>query len=208
MSITFVHEWKDESRERAESQTFWNEFLSIFGIKRRQVAVFEKAVKKNNQNTGAIDLFWRGVLLVEHKSRGQNFDKAASQAFEYLENLPENDLPEYVLISDFSKFRLFNLETGEGLEELQKAIVEPFSLQEIDNTGFLISDARHNDLLLRAKSEIETSLNLIDEKMSEEIILIGLHNALRFLGQITGETTTEDMLARIFSTFASESKKQ
>ncbi|CAN5472229.1 tRNA uridine-5-carboxymethylaminomethyl(34) synthesis GTPase MnmE [soil metagenome] len=91
--------------------------------------------------------------------------------------------------------------TGAGLEELQKAIVEPFSLQEIDNTGFLISDARHNDLLLRAKSEIETSLNLIDEKMSEEIILIGLHNALRYLGQITGETTTEDMLARIFSTF-------
>jgi tRNA modification GTPase len=37
--------------------------------------------------------------------------------------------------------------------------------------------------------------------MSEEIVLIGLHNALRFLGQITGETTTEDMLTRIFSTF-------
>ncbi len=50
-------------------------------------------------------------------------------------------------------------------------------------------------------SEIETSLQLIDEKMSEEIILIGLHNALRYLGQITGETTTEDMLTRIFSTF-------
>jgi len=91
--------------------------------------------------------------------------------------------------------------TGKGLEELQKAIIEPFSAQDIDNTGFLISDARHNDLLLRAKSEIETSLDLIDEKMSEEIILIGLHNALRYLGQITGETTTEDMLTRIFSTF-------
>jgi len=46
-AITFVHDWKGESRERAESQTFWNEFLNIFGIKRRQVAVFEKAVKKN-----------------------------------------------------------------------------------------------------------------------------------------------------------------
>jgi len=91
--------------------------------------------------------------------------------------------------------------TGEGLEELQKAIIEPFFAQDIDNTGFLISDARHSDLLLRAKSEIETSLDLIDEKMSEEIILIGLHNALRYLGQITGEATTEDMLTRIFSTF-------
>ena len=125
-AISFVHDWKDETRERAESQTFWNEFLEIFGIKRRQVAVFERAVQKNNLNTGAIDLFWRGVLLVEHKSRGQNFDKASSQAFEYLENLPENELPEYVLISDFARFRLFNLETNEettfNLEDLPSLI--------------------------------------------------------------------------------------
>ncbi|MGI8468516.1 MAG: class I SAM-dependent DNA methyltransferase [Pyrinomonadaceae bacterium] len=123
-AVAFVHEWKGESRERGESQTFWNEFLNIFGIKRRQVAVFEKAVKKNNQNTGAIDLFWKGVLLVEHKSLGKSFDKASSQAFEYLENLPENDLPEIVLISDFAKFRLFNLETHEEVE---------FPLEELPN---------------------------------------------------------------------------
>jgi tRNA modification GTPase len=91
--------------------------------------------------------------------------------------------------------------TGEGLSELQKAFVEPFKLQDVESSGFLVSDARHNDLLLRAKSEIENSLVLLDQKMSEEIVLIGLHNALRFLGQITGETTTEDMLTRIFSTF-------
>lgn len=91
--------------------------------------------------------------------------------------------------------------TGEGLNELQKAIVEPFYPQEIENSTFLVSDARHHDLLLRAKSEIEISIQLLEEKQSEEIILIGLHNAIRFLGQITGETTTEDMLTRIFSTF-------
>jgi tRNA modification GTPase len=41
----------------------------------------------------------------------------------------------------------------------------------------------------------------MNQQTSEEITLIGLHNALRYLGQITGETTTEDMLTRIFSTF-------
>lgn len=115
-AIAFVHEWKDETREKAESQTFWNEFLEIFGIKRRRVAIFEKAVQKHNLNTGAIDLFWRGVLLVEQKSRGQSLDKASSQAFEYLENLDENEVPELVLLSDFEKFRLYNLETDEEVE--------------------------------------------------------------------------------------------
>ena len=39
------------------------------------------------------------------------------------------------------------------------------------------------------------------ERVSEELVLVGLHNALKFLGEITGETTTEDILTQIFSTF-------
>lgn len=91
--------------------------------------------------------------------------------------------------------------TGEGIETLQRAIIEPFSPQDISSSGFLVTDARHHDLLTRAAEEIRTSISQLDEKLSEEIVLIGLHNALRYLGEITGETTTEDMLTRIFSTF-------
>jgi tRNA modification GTPase len=95
--------------------------------------------------------------------------------------------------------------TGAGLDTLERAMIEPFSPTNIgDNAaegGFLISDARHHDLLLRAKAEIESSIGLMEQKVSEEITLVGLHNALRYLGEITGETTTEDMLSRIFSTF-------
>lgn len=125
-AFSFAQEWKDETRERAEAQTFWNEFLEIFGVKRRRVAVFERAVKKAGGKYGAIDLLWKGVLLTEHKSRGQNLDKATSQAFEYLENLPVIDLPKSVVISDFGNFRLFDLETGDEefftLEELPDKI--------------------------------------------------------------------------------------
>lgn len=91
--------------------------------------------------------------------------------------------------------------TGVGLTELERAIVEPFSPNDIESSGFLISDARHFDLLLRARTEIENSIDLMQRKTSEEITLVGLHNALRYLGEITGETTTEDMLTKIFSTF-------
>ena len=91
--------------------------------------------------------------------------------------------------------------TGAGLDNLRQAIVSPFTPQDVETSGFLVSDARHNDLLLRTQTEIESSINLIEQKFSEEIVLIGLHNAVRSLGQITGETTTEDMLTRIFSTF-------
>ena len=91
--------------------------------------------------------------------------------------------------------------TGEGLEELQDAIVSPFSPEDLESSGFLVSDARHFDLLTRARDEVESSIPLLEQKMSEEIVLVGLHNAIRYLGEITGETTTEDMLTRIFQTF-------
>lgn len=100
-----------------------------------------------------------------------------------------------------SKFVHVSAKTGEGLVDLQKAILEPFSPQDISSNGFLVTDARHHDLLVRSADEVRHSMELHDQKTSEEIVLIGLHNALRYLGQITGETTTEDMLTRIFSTF-------
>ena len=86
-AIAFMKEWADESREQAESKTFWNEFFNIFGISRRRVATFEQPVKKLNQHTGFIDLLWKGVLLIEHKSRGENLDHATQQAKDYFAGL-------------------------------------------------------------------------------------------------------------------------
>ncbi len=100
-----------------------------------------------------------------------------------------------------SKITPISAKTGEGLDELRDAIIRPFSPEDVTTSGFLVTDARHYDLLVRAKAEIEQSLEQLNQKLSEEIVLIGMHNALRYLGEITGETTTEDMLTRIFSTF-------
>ncbi len=91
--------------------------------------------------------------------------------------------------------------TGDGLHELREAILEPFAISDVYNPGVLITNARHFDLLQRTHKELLYSKEALNEGRSEEIVLVGLHNALRFLGEITGETTTEDILSQIFSTF-------
>ncbi len=50
-------------------------------------------------NSGYIDLFWKGVLLVEHKSRGKDLDRAFTQALDYFPGIKERDLPRYVVVS-------------------------------------------------------------------------------------------------------------
>ena len=91
--------------------------------------------------------------------------------------------------------------TLEGLADLKAAMLKPFVNGNRAAEGLMITNARHHDLLVRAERAIESSANLVRERASEEIILVGLQNALRLLGEITGETTTEEMLGQIFSTF-------
>ncbi len=89
----------------------------------------------------------------------------------------------------------------EGLESLRSAILQPFANGHAQSEGLLITNARHHDLLGRCVSAIDSSANLFKQGASEEIVLVDLHNALRYLDEITGETTTEDILGQIFSTF-------
>jgi hypothetical protein len=81
-AIAFSRKWGDESREAEGKQTFWNEFFEVFGRERRTVASFEVAVRNLRGKFSFIDLLWRGVLLVEHKTRGKSLAAAESQAFE------------------------------------------------------------------------------------------------------------------------------
>jgi tRNA modification GTPase len=91
--------------------------------------------------------------------------------------------------------------TGEGFVSLCDAMLEPFKSHETNETGFLITNARHFDLLRRAADSLKISRDLLQNSSSEELSLTGLHDALRFLGEITGETTPEDILSQIFATF-------
>jgi len=82
--------------------------------------VFEKQVQLaragEKLRQGRIDCFWKGTLLVEHKSAGADLDRAFAQAADYFDGLAERDLPRYILVSDFARFRLYDLEGGRETE--------------------------------------------------------------------------------------------
>ena len=116
-AIKFAKSWSAAQSEAADKQTFWNEFFDVFGVSRRTLASFEAPVQKLTGHDGAIDLFWPGNLIVEHKSRGGNLDKAQSQAFQYIHALVNEgrhkEVPRYVIVSDFARIVLYDLEPEE-----------------------------------------------------------------------------------------------
>lgn len=126
-ALKFSRDWADETSEDAEAKSFWDGFFEVFGVSRRRVASFEKSVRKIDGRTGYIDLLWKGILLVEHKSRGKDLGRAYKQATDYFPGLKERDLPRYILVSDFARFRLYDLEAEEepfefALKDLHKQV--------------------------------------------------------------------------------------
>lgn len=111
-AVAFVDKWKDETSEDAEAKSFLDGLFDIFGIDRKRIATFEHKVKKLNERDGFIDLFWKATILVEMKSRGKDLEKAYQQAKDYLHNIPQYELPRYILVSDFFHFELYHLEEG------------------------------------------------------------------------------------------------
>ncbi len=115
-ALRFSLDWADVESERGEAQSFWNELFAVFGIRRRSVASFEEKVKNLKARYDRIDVFYSGVMIGEHKSRGQDLSAAASQAFDYVQSLTREgrseDLPQYIVVSDFETIAVYDLESA------------------------------------------------------------------------------------------------
>lgn len=108
----FSEEWRDAHYEKGETQSFYNDFFEIFGVKRRRVATYEQRVKLLNNKSGFMDLFWPRTLLIEQKSARLDLDRAGAQALDYIDGLPPAEQPRYILTCDFQTWRLLDLDTG------------------------------------------------------------------------------------------------
>lgn len=197
---------RDQLHEKFTIQNIPISLIDTAGLRETKDIVESIGVERSKQTMFDADLV---IVLLDGSQKLTDKDKEIISQSEKLNNLIVINKVDLItsdeiisqLQSNYSQVIKISAKTGQGLAELQKVIIEPFSFQNTEQTGFLVSDARHHDLLIRSEIEIKNSISMLENKMSEEISLIGLHNAMRFLGQITGETTTEDMLTRIFSTF-------
>ncbi len=113
----FIIRWRGTTAERAEAQTFTNEFFQIFGLDRKDLAQFEKPIqKKDETGTGFADLFWSGKLIIESKSahldNPKHWEKTLHQAEEYIENLLPHQRPQFILLMNFKRIHKYSVEVS------------------------------------------------------------------------------------------------
>ena len=182
----FAREWKDSGYEKGETQSFYNEFFEIFGVKRRTVARYEEQVKRLDDSHGFIDLFWPGVLLVEQKSAGRDLEKAREQADAYFDALPVHDQPRYQLHCDFQTFELIDRDEREEVRFLLADLPD-----NVEKFGFILG-------VQKRTFEDQDPVNIA---AAERVGL--LHDALAASGY-TGHDLEQFLVRIVFCFFADD----
>ncbi len=184
----FAEEWRGKGYEKGQTHSFYDEFFRIFGVPRKDVAVYEQRVRSLDpgRTGGFIDLFWPGTLIVEQKSIGRDLDRAMAQALDYYGWLPENQRPRHMMVCDFQRFELLDLETRQQwrfpLTDLKRH-VEAF--------GFILG----------VQPRLFRNQSPVNRKASE---LMGrLHNALAADGY-TGHDLERLLVRLLFILFADD----
>lgn len=169
----FAAYYKDQTDERREKDTFWNEFFAIFGIDRKNVAHFEYPVKDPADNTQFVDIFWEGIFLAEHKSANKNLTKAKEQAERYLQEIGRTKpsaLPEYYAVSDFAHFHLYRRVPEEGAENQWQFPLE--ELPEYITRGvfdFMFGiEAKVRQIQEEANIQAATAIGRLHDALQEE----------------------------------------
>lgn len=123
-SVRFAAEWRTEpGEERQQAHQFVADLLSVYGITRQKAALYEKRAKRSSTGrVGYIDALLPGLCIIEMKSRGADLTEAERQALDYMNDLTENEMPRYVVTSDFVTFRILDLEAEDGQDTTTFAI--------------------------------------------------------------------------------------
>ncbi len=195
-AAAFSKEWQDASNEDSQAKPFLIGFFEVFGITNKRVATFEHAVKKYSRpdradtaadtRYGYVDLFWPGILLVEMKSSGKDLDRAYDQAMDYFTGIAERDIPRYVLVCDFQRFRLHDLETQTVTEFQLKDLY-----QNVKSFGFM---AGYQTQVIKAQDPINIKAA---ERMGK------LHDALKAVGY-SGHDLEVYLVRLLFCLFAED----
>ena len=88
-----------------------------------------------------------------------------------------------------------------ALNQLQNMLIEAAALPEADESQVIVTNARHYQALTRAQQALQRAIQGLTQGISGDFVSQDIREAMHYLGEITGEITTHDILGNIFSRF-------
>lgn len=91
---------------------------------------------------------------------------------------------------------------GTGIERLKQDIIDAAALPQVtDENAVIVTNARHYHALVRASEAIDRTLQGLGSGLSGDLVSQDIRECMHYLGEITGEISTDDILGEIFAHF-------
>jgi tRNA modification GTPase len=112
-----------------------------------------------------------------------------------------NEYTRKSLLQDNEQILFISAKTGSGIDELKLKLGEIAGNEKVEEESIIITNIRHYDALLKVSESLERVLSGLDNKIPEDLIAIDVRQAIHYLGEISGEITTDEILGNIFKNF-------
>ncbi|HEY8892427.1 MAG TPA: tRNA uridine-5-carboxymethylaminomethyl(34) synthesis GTPase MnmE [Clostridium sp.] len=176
------------------------------GIRETSDIVEKIGVEKSKEKINEADLV---ILILDASNKLSLEDK---EIIEYIKEkkcivlLNKSDLGGKIEKSELKDIKSkyitnISVKTGEGLNYVKEHIKDLFFNGEIKTEGVFVTNNRHKQSLIRAKENLESSLNALEYTLAIDLASIDIRNAWMNLGEITGDALDEDIIHKIFSEF-------
>ena len=176
------------------------------GIRETEDIVEKIGVEKSKEKIDEADLV---ILILDLSNKLTHEDREIIDYIKdkkYIVLLNKSDLDGKIEREELQSLKSkyitnISVKTGEGLNLVKEHIKDLFFNGEIKTEGIFVTNNRHKESLIRAKENLEASLNALEYTSAIDLASIDIRNAWMNLGEITGEALEEDIIHKIFSEF-------
>jgi tRNA modification GTPase len=175
--------------------------IDTAGMDKRQGRVESMGIERSREAVAKADFV---LLVIDSSAPLRSTDKeivAMLEGKSVLVAANKSDLKQRANLDDipFDKVQVSAL-TGDGIEHLEDKMFDfVFGGKAASSDAILVSNPRHKSCLEQAIRHIDQALHGIDTRIPDDFVTIDLTSALNTLGEITGETVTDELLETIFS---------
>lgn len=101
----------------------------------------------------------------------------------------------------FSEMIFISAARDENIDHLKKSLIHLVNLGKFKTGDTIVTNIRHIESLTNTQTALDDVMKGIDNRISGDFLAMDIRQALHYLGEITGEITTDDLLGNIFSKF-------
>jgi tRNA modification GTPase len=113
----------------------------------------------------------------------------------------QHELAGKIMLGEKDTLLFISAKVKSGLEDLKIKLSDVVVKEKLSSEDVIITNIRHYEALLRVSESLGRVISGLEDQIPEDLIAIDIRQAIHYLGEITGEITTDEILGNIFKNF-------